>query len=84
MNAHEEEIIRKKVLNAIERVRPYLHTDGGDVELISISDDRVVTVALTGACNGCPFSEQTLRIGIEQAIRKDFPELKELRSVKPE
>ena len=71
----------KKVLNAIERVRPYLLTDGGDVEFIEITDDLTVKVKLLGACNGCQFSEQTLKAGIEESIRKELPELKELLSV---
>ena len=72
----------KKVLLAIEKVRPYLNTDGGDVELIDITDDLIVKVKLLGACNGCQFSEQTLKAGIEESIRKELPELKEVQSVK--
>jgi Fe-S cluster biogenesis protein NfuA len=71
----------KKIMHAIDSVRPYLIADGGDVELIDISDDLIVKVKLVGACNGCPFSMMTLRAGIEQAIRNEVPELKELISV---
>jgi Fe-S cluster biogenesis protein NfuA len=71
----------KKVTKAIETIRPYLITDGGDVELIEVSSDLVVKVKLIGACDGCPFSMQTLKAGIEQAIRKELPNLKELISV---
>lgn len=71
----------KKIKKAIASIRPYLITDGGDVELVDVSDDLVVKVKLRGACEGCPFSEQTLRAGIEQAIRKELPELKEVLSV---
>lgn len=73
--------VERRVNLAIDKVRPYLHTDGGDVELVEITDDLVVKVKLLGACNGCQFSEQTLRAGIEESIRKELPELKELRSV---
>lgn len=73
--------IKKKVLLAIDKVRPYLQTDGGDVELVDITDDLIVFVKLTGACNGCQFSEQTLKAGIEESIRKELPELKEVQSV---
>jgi Fe-S cluster biogenesis protein NfuA len=52
-----------------------------DVELVEISDDLIVKVKLIGACDGCPFSVQTLKAGIEQAIRNELPELKELISV---
>ncbi len=71
----------KKIKHAINSVRPYLKADGGDVELVEISDDLIVKVKLTGACDGCPFSMQTLRAGIERAIRNEVPELKELISV---
>jgi len=71
----------KRIQHAIDSVRPYLVADGGDVELIDISDDLIVKVKLIGACQGCPFSMQTLRAGIEQAIRNEVPELKELISV---
>ncbi len=71
----------KKIEHAIESIRPYLVADGGDVELIEVSADLVVKVKLIGACQGCPFSVQTLRAGIEQAIRREVPQLKELISV---
>jgi Fe-S cluster biogenesis protein NfuA len=70
-----------QVNKAIESIRPYLQMDGGDVELVEVTGDLVVKVRLTGACDGCPFSVQTLSAGIEQAIRKEVPELKELISV---
>ena len=76
-----KEGVIKKVKKAIETIRPYLITDGGDVELVEVTSDLVVKVKLTGACDGCPFSIQTLKSGIEQAIRKEVPKLKELISV---
>jgi Fe-S cluster biogenesis protein NfuA len=69
------------IITAIEEVRPYLKADGGDVELVDLTPDYTVKVRLTGACDGCPFSLMTLRAGIEQAIRKKFPEMKELIAV---
>lgn len=71
----------EKIKRAIDSVRPYLKTDGGDVELVEVTDDLTVKVKLLGACDGCPFSEQTLRAGIEQAIRRELPDLKELVAV---
>ncbi len=68
--------IRERVLNALEKVRPYLQSDGGDIELIDITDDLFVKVRLKGACHGCPFSMQTLKAGVEQAIIKEVPEIK--------
>jgi Fe-S cluster biogenesis protein NfuA len=73
--------IIEKVKLAIESIRPYLVMDGGDVELIEVTNDLVVKVRLIGACEGCPFSIQTLSAGIEQAIRKEVPEIKELVSI---
>ncbi len=73
--------VLEKVTHALESIRPYLISDGGDVELIEITEDLVVKVKLIGACDGCPFSMQTLRAGIEQTIRNELPELKELVSV---
>ena len=66
----------KRINKAIESIRPYLKTDGGDIELVDVSDDLVVKVKLLGACNGCPFSVQTLKAGVEEAIRKELPNLK--------
>jgi Fe-S cluster biogenesis protein NfuA len=78
-NLREENI--RKINSAMDEVRPYLHADGGDVELVELSPDNTVRVRLTGACDGCPFSMMTLKAGIEQAIRKSFPEMKELLAV---
>ena len=73
--------IAEKVNKAIEVIRPYLQADGGDIVLKEITDDLVVKVQLTGACNGCPFSLQTLKSGVEQAIRKELPEIKDVIAV---
>ena len=75
------EEISGKINSAIDEVRPYLNADGGDVELVEVTGDLTVKVRLKGACDGCPFSMMTLRAGIEQAIRKKFPEMKELIAV---
>ena len=70
-----------KVKEAIERVRPHLQADGGDVEFVGLTDDGVVKVRLTGACGGCPMSQMTLKMGIEREIRKSVPEIKSVESV---
>lgn len=67
-----------KVNNAIETIRPYLQADGGDVILKEVTDEMIVKVKLLGACEGCPFSIQTLKLGIEQAIKKAIPEIREV------
>jgi Fe-S cluster biogenesis protein NfuA len=72
--------IKDRVLKALERVRPYLQSDGGDIEFIEITDDMTVKVKLTGACHGCPFSIQTLKAGVEQAIMKEVPEIRRVIS----
>ncbi len=71
----------EKVKHAIESIRPYLVSDGGDVELVELTDDLIVKVRLLGACKDCPYNAQTLRAGIEQAIRSELPDLKELVSL---
>lgn len=77
---NKEEVLAK-IEKAIESVRPYLKADGGDISIEDVSEDYVVKVKLHGACNGCPFSVQTLSAGIENAIRKELPELKELIAI---
>jgi len=72
--------IKDRVKKALERVRPYLQSDGGDIELIEITDDLSVKVKLKGACHGCPYSMQTLKAGVEQAIMKEVPEIKRVIS----
>lgn len=72
--------IKEKVIKVLERVRPYLQSDGGDIELIEVTDDMSVKVRLKGACHGCPYSMQTLKAGVEQAILKEVPEIKKVIS----
>lgn len=71
----------EKINKGIESVRPYLKADGGDIEIIGLTDDNILKVKLVGACDGCPFSMMTLKAGIEQAIKREWPELKALESV---
>jgi len=72
--------VHDRVVKALERVRPYLQSDGGDIDLVDVSDDTTVKVRLTGACHGCPYSMQTLKAGVEQAIMKEVPEIKRVIS----
>jgi Fe-S cluster biogenesis protein NfuA len=76
----EQKTIQERVVKALNRVRPYLQNDGGDIDLIEITDDLTVKVKLTGACHGCPFSMQTLKAGVEQAIMQEVPEIKKVIS----
>ena len=66
--------MQEKVEKALAKVRPSLQADGGDVELIEVSDEGVVKVRLTGACGGCPMATMTLKAGIERVLKKEVPE----------
>lgn len=79
-----KESIMRKLQNIIQQVRPYLQQDGGDVNLVDLTDDGVVLVELTGACGSCPYSTMTLKNGIESVIKKAIPEIKEVRQVENE
>jgi len=72
--------MKDKVEKALNRIRPALQADGGDVELVEVKDG-VVKVRLTGACGGCPMSQMTLKMGIERQLKKDVPEVKEVQAV---
>jgi len=72
--------MREKVEKVLNRIRPALQADGGDVELVDI-EDGVVKVRLKGACGSCPFSIITLQVGIEQVLKKEIPEVKKVVSV---
>lgn len=72
--------MREKVEKVLETIRPALRVDGGDVELIDVSDG-IVRVRLKGACGGCPMSQLTLTRGVEQAIKKAVPEVKRIEAV---
>lgn len=70
-----------RIDSALDKLRPYLEADGGGITLEDISDEMVVKVKLHGACDGCPFSMQTLKAGVEQALIKEIPEITEVVSV---
>ncbi len=71
----------EEVRSALDEVRPHLQADGGDVELVEVSDDGVVKVRLTGACAGCPMRQMTLKGGIENYLKKKIPGLKLVEAV---
>jgi Fe-S cluster biogenesis protein NfuA len=72
--------MKEKVEAALNKIRPALQADGGDVELVEVQDG-VVKVRLTGACGGCPMSQMTLKMGIERILKKEVPEVKEVQAV---
>ncbi len=73
--------MREKVEQALNKVRPRLQADGGDVELLDVSADGVVKVRLKGACGGCPMSQLTLKMGIERILKQEVPEVKSVEAV---
>lgn len=73
--------MKTKVQEVLNLVRPALQADGGDVELVDVTDDGVVSVRLTGACGSCPMSTMTLKMGIERTLKERVPEVKEVVQV---
>ncbi len=72
--------MQDKVQTVIDKIRPSLQADGGDVELVSVQDG-VVKVRLQGACKGCPMSQMTLKNGIEKILKKEIPEVDRVEGV---
>jgi Fe-S cluster biogenesis protein NfuA len=77
----ESLVMKEKVEAAIAKIRPMLQADGGNLELVSVSDDGVVQVRLQGACSGCPMSQMTMKNGIERIIKQEVPEVKRVEAV---
>ena len=73
---NNKEELRSKVLEALDQLRPFLHADGGDMELIDITDDAIVQVRLLGSCSDCSMSQMTIKGGLEEALKMAAPELK--------
>ncbi len=73
--------VKSKIRLVLEHIRPYLQQDGGDVELVNVTDDGIVEVRLIGACDNCAMRTMTLRAGIERAIMHEVPEIKRIESV---
>lgn len=71
----------EEVKKVLEMVRPALQADGGDVELVEVTDDGIVRVKLVGACGHCPMSTMTLKMGIERTLKEKIPGVKEVVSV---
>ncbi len=76
--AIDKKSIEEKVVKAIEQLRPFLHADGGDMELVEVKDDATVVVKLMGACSDCSMSMMTLKAGLEESVKKAAPEVKEV------
>ena len=73
--------MKEKVEKALQEIRPYLQAEGGDVELVDVTQEGVVKLKLKGACGACPMSTYTLKLGIEQKLKEKIPEVKEVEQV---
>ena len=81
MTDQEKMIVEPRVKNALEQIRPYLQQDGGDVEYVDMTNEGVVIVRLKGHCGSCPHAMQTLKQGIEQALKRVIPEVKSVEKI---
>ncbi|MEO2099454.1 MAG: NifU family protein [Flavobacteriaceae bacterium] len=75
--------VESKVLIALEEIRPFLKSDGGDISLVSIKDNKHVKVQLHGACVGCSVNQMTLKSGVELTIKKHLPQIESVTSIDP-
>ena len=73
--------LAERIDKALDGIRPYLETDGGNVKLVEITDDMTVKLELLGACGSCPMSTMTLKAGVEEAIKKAVPEIKHVEAL---
>jgi len=74
-------VTKQQVDEVIQQLRVNLQIHGGDVELVAVSEDGVVSVRLQGACKGCPMAQQTLKMGIEAALKEELPEVQSVQAV---
>ena len=81
MNELKKQEIIAKVNNALDQLRPFLHADGGDMELVDVTNDAVVQVRLLGACSDCSMSTMTLKAGLVDTLKTVAPEVKSVEAV---
>ena len=79
----EAKLLESKVLQALEEIRPFLNSDGGDISLVSIENGKEVRVQLHGACVGCSVNQITLKSGVEMTIKKYAPQIETVTSIDP-
>lgn len=79
----EAKLLESKVLQALEEIRPFLNSDGGDISLVSIENGKEVRVQLLGACVGCSVNQMTLKSGVEMTIKKYAPQIETVTSIDP-
>ena len=81
LNTQESPTLRDRVAKVIDLIRPAVHSDGGDLELVDITADGIVQIRLHGACVGCPSSALTLQTGVERNLRNHVPEVRGVQAV---
>lgn len=81
MSLNQDNNINERIREGLDKIRPYLQADGGDITLLDVTDDMVVRVKLLGACGSCPMSVQTLKAGVEFTLKRMMPEIKEVVNV---
>jgi len=77
----EKGTLKERVETALEKIKPALQADGGNVELVEVTPEGIVKVKLTGACLGCPMSQMTLKMGIGRTLKREVPEVKDVVEV---
>jgi len=77
----EKGTLKERVETALEKIKPALQADGGNVELVEVTPEGIVKVKLTGACLGCPMSQMTLKMGIGRTLKREVPEVKNVVEV---
>ena len=73
--------MKDEIQAALDLVRPQMQADGGDAEIVEITEDGIVKLRLKGACGGCPMSQMTLKMGIERVLKEKVPAVKSVESV---
>lgn len=81
MTLEDRTVLEEKVKGVIEQLRPYLQRDGGDIALVRLTEDKVVYVQLQGHCGSCPYSQMTLKNGVEAAIKEEIPEIVSVENI---
>jgi Fe-S cluster biogenesis protein NfuA len=73
--------MEQNIKSALENIRPYLQRDGGDVEYVDYTDDKIVKIRLLGHCAGCPHAQATIKGGIERLLKEEYPEIDSVEAV---
>ena len=81
INKGDTILTKEQVENVLNKIKPSLQADGGDVELVEVGEDGIIKVKLKGACGSCPMSQMTLKMGIERILKEEVPEVKEVVAV---